>query len=130
MVLHIIKRIVLILAGYALAALMSGVAVAVTYKYAERETTDLVGLVVLVVMLIAIYAAAPALLAVLVGETVNIRKPLYYIAVACVIGMVLPVLMAMKLWYIGLGLALGIPAGLIYWVLAGRRAGFKAVPVA
>ena len=42
------------------------------------------------------------------------------------IGMALPVLVGLDRWYILVGLGLGPIAGMIYWAVAGRRAGLRS----
>ena len=81
----------------------------------------------LAIMLIGMYAALPALVAVVIGEVRAIRHRLYYIVAATLIGMALPVVVGLDRWYILVGLGFGPVAGLIYWFVAGRNAGYRAV---
>lgn len=129
MLLHLLIRLALILAGYALATVFSGVGVGIVFHAAENmggpQPEDPFAIIAFAIMLIGIYAAAPALVAVAIGEAASIRRKLYYIAAACLIGMALPVLVGLDRWYILVGLGLGPIAGMIYWIIAGRRAGLR-----
>jgi hypothetical protein len=89
--------------------------------------TDIPALLLFAIVLIGIYAALPALLAVTIGEVRRIQHRLYYIIAATLIGMGLPVFVGLDRWYILVGLGFGPVAGLIYWFVAGRNAGYRAL---
>lgn len=126
MILHLLRRILLILAGYALATVASGIFVGTVYYAVDGDPSmNPLGLIAFAIIMIGIYAALPALVFVAVGEGAAFRWKLYYIAAACLIGMALPVVVELHRWYILLGLGFGPVAGMIYWSVAGRRAGFR-----
>ena len=129
MLLHLVIRLLLILTGYGLASLASGIVVATVFYVSEGDPhMEYLGLVGLVTVLIAMYAALPAAIAVVLAEALSWRWRLYYIAVACVIGMGLPLFVGLHWGYVLLGLGFGPVAGMIYWLLAGRRAGWRPSP--
>ena len=128
---HLLIRLFLILLGYGLATIASGVFVGVIFTFAEKTmASEVPGIIAFAIVLIGIYAAAPALVTVAIGEVASIRRRLYYIAAATLIGMVLPVLVGLDHWYILVGLGFGPVAGMIYWVIAGRNAGLRGPPPA
>ncbi len=124
---HLLIRLFLILLGYGLATIASGVVVGLIFTFAEKTMdNEVVGIIAFAIALIGMYAALPALVAVVIGEAASIRRKVYYIAAATLIGMVLPVVVGLDHWYILVGLGFGPAAGMIYWVIAGRRAGLQA----
>jgi hypothetical protein len=126
MIAHLLIRVLLILLGYGLATVASGVTVGLVFAFVEETmASDMPELIMLAIMLIGIYAALPALLAVTIGEVRTIQHRLYYIAAATLIGMALPVVVGLERWYILVGLGFGPVAGLIYWFVAGQRAGLQ-----
>jgi hypothetical protein len=126
MILHLVRRILLIFGGYALATIASGIFVGLAFYAAEGDgSMNVIGIMALAIFMIGIYAALPALFFVVIGESLRLRRPLYWIAAACLIGMALPVVVLLARWYILVGLGFGPVAGLIYWRIAGRNAGFQ-----
>lgn len=124
MILHLLKRLVLILLGYGLATLASGAVVTGVYCATDPPwLRDLPGIFVLITLLIGIYAALPAVIAVAVGEVMPIRRRLYYMVIGCLIGTGLPLYVQLEWWYVPVGFVFGFAAGLIYWSVAGQRAG-------
>jgi hypothetical protein len=131
MIPHLAKRILLILAGYSLATIASGIVVGtVFYVFNGDASMNPFGLIAFAIVMIGIYAALPAFLFVAVGEAMALQFRLYYIAAACLIGMVLPVVVDLNHWYVLLGLGFGPVAGMIYWYIAGRRAGLQVPAIA
>lgn len=47
---------------------------------------------------------------------------------ATLIGMALPVFVGMPSWYVLAGICFGPVAGMIYWRVAGHRAGWQVLP--
>ena len=126
MLLHLFIRLILILLGYGLATVASGVTVSLIFAFAEKTmASEIPGLIAFAIMLIGIYAALPALVTVIIGEIRTIRRRLYYIIAATLIGMVLPMIVGLDHWYILVGLGFGPVAGMIYWAVAGRRASYR-----
>ena len=126
MLLQLFIHVLLTLFGYVLATIASGVTVGLIFAFAEKTmASEIPGLIGFAIMLIGIYAAFPALAAVVVGEATRLRSRLYYIAAATLIGMVLPVAVGLDWWYILVGLGFGPVAGLIYWFVAGRHADLR-----
>ena len=126
MLIHLLKRIILVFSGYCLATLASGMFVGGVFHMAEDDgSMTMPGIMALAVFMIGIYAALPALVFVLVGEGIRIRARLYYVAAACLIGMALPAFVGLEHWYILVGLGFGPAAGLLYWYTAGRGAGWS-----
>lgn len=129
MILHLAIRLLLILTGYGLASLASGIVVATVFYASEGGPhMEYLGLVGLVTVLIALYAALPAAIAVVLAEALSWRWRLYYIAVACLIGMGLALFVQLPYGYVLLGLGFGPVAGMIYWGLAGRSASWRPLP--
>lgn len=134
MILHILKRVFFVLLGFVLATLASGVVVTIAFLIGEsggtqdRYVTHVPGLFVLICALIGLYAALPAGLAVLVGEVRPVREKLYYMVVGCLIGTGEPLYVGADSYLVPVGFLFGIVAGLIYWRIAGRRAGFAISP--
>ena len=114
---HRLARLAWIAAGYLLASVASGIAVALALRSP--------GLAGVVTLMIAVYALAPALVAILVGEIKPIRHLGYYVVVGTIIGVGLPVvtLRAGDFFLPAAGLCFGPVAGWIYWRIAGRHAG-------
>lgn len=66
---HLLIRLLLILLGYGLATVASGVAVGLVFAVAEAsDVNEIAGLIAIAIMLIGIYAALPAPAAVASGE--------------------------------------------------------------
>lgn len=73
---------------------------------------------------------APAALAVIAGEVLKIRSPLYYIAGGGIAAVLMPLLVrsgdgaatALSTEYLAIVATAGFAAGLVYWLIAGRNA--------
>jgi hypothetical protein len=123
---HLAIRLALILLGYGLACIASAVVVGCIYSVAENERfNQLPGIIAFTTMLIAIYAALPAGFTVGTSEIMRLQAKWHYLLAATLIGAVLPVIVGLPHWYILVGIGFGPVAGLIYWVIAGRSAGFR-----
>jgi energy-coupling factor transporter transmembrane protein EcfT len=129
---HFGKRLFFILLGYALASVASGIVASlaefglsliVTVDFVTK-LSNFMGLCAMVTMLIALYAALPAAIVVLIGEVCVVRRKLYYAIAGCGIGAALPILVNMNA-LIPVGLLFGPVAGLIYWYVAGRKASLQ-----
>ncbi len=126
MIIHLIKRLLLVLLGYSLATLASAIVVGVIFTIDENQTIgQLFGVIAFTAMLIGIYAAVPAGITVIASEIVPWRGRLIFIIAATLIGAVLPIIVGLPHWYILVGIGFGPVAGLIYWSVAGRSAGFR-----
>jgi hypothetical protein len=125
-ILHLLIRLVFILLGYALATVASALVVTAAFCASDPPRPDDVpGIFALITMLIGIYAALPATVAVAIGEIRPIRSRLYYMVVGSFIGTGLPIYVQIETWFIAIGLLFGFVAGLIYWGVAGRKAGVR-----
>jgi hypothetical protein len=128
-ILHVLKRLFFILIGYALASIASGIVVGI-YDSGSLIVKSDFGIMLskgfrmfaLLSMVIAIYAALPAVIVVLIGESSLIQNKTYYAIAGCLIGMVLPIYVGFN-GLIPIGFIFGPLAGLIYWRVAGRNAG-------
>jgi hypothetical protein len=111
------QQLARILAGYAVASFASGIAVAVAIGNPMAAP--------FIALMIAAYAAAPSLAAILLGEFKPVRSVRYYVVAGTIIGTGLPlVLMGRSDAFLPIvGLCFGPVAGAIYWWIAGRRAG-------
>ena len=139
LLMSIILKLLKILLAYSLCTLFSGFFVALYYFYPELlkvPRSDTFGEQAFlgyffISMMIAEFAALPALLAVTVAEYRAIRTKPYYMAVATLIGASLPFIFfgifgGGREPYMGLiivGIILGPFAGMIYWFIAGKSAG-------
>jgi uncharacterized membrane protein len=129
---YILSRLFFILLGYAPAAISSGfvlaLALAVTGSgFGGRTAMPLNEFFAVGMMasgFIALYAAPFAAIVVAVGEWMAIRKKRYYAIAGSVIGLILSVLFYVENWFPFVGGGYGSVAGLIYWWVAGHRAGF------
>jgi hypothetical protein len=127
---HILKRLFFILIGYALASIASGIVVGLVYAWNDiinkpdmhSILSHALGICAAVTMFIGVYAALPAAVTVLIGETTANRNKLYYSIAGCLIGGALPIVVGIMA-LIPVGLLFGPLAGLIYWRIAGRNAG-------
>jgi hypothetical protein len=117
-----LKTIAAILLGYALASIASGCVVALAMSLQSGwPGFSVLRDAAVVTMLIAVYAAPPALVAILAGEFTPIRRLTYYCAVATAIGVALPILVSGAIRgnrLIPVGLLFGPAAGWIYWRVA------------
>lgn len=129
-ILHALKRLLFILIGYALASIASGIVVGLVYSWSDiinkpdvqSILSYTLGICAAVTMFIGVYAALPAAVTVLIGETTANRNKYYYSIAGCLIGFALPVYVGMT-FLVPVGLLFGPIAGLIYWRIAGRNAG-------
>jgi hypothetical protein len=129
-ILHVLKRLLFILIGYALASIASGIVVGLVFAWNDIiNKTDFqimlsytLSICAVVTLFIAMYAALPAAVTVLIGETTPNRNKFYYSVAGCLIGGALPVFVEM-MTLVPIGLIFGPVAGLIYWRVAGRNAG-------
>jgi hypothetical protein len=130
--LYILSRLFFIPLGYALAAISSGFVLALAFAVTtsgvgsrtamplnEFFETGWIGSLV-----IALVAAPFAAIVVAIGEWAAIRKKRYYAIAGSVIGLILSVVFYLHNWFPFVGGGYGSVAGLIYWGVAGRRAGF------
>lgn len=129
------KQFLRIFAGYGLASLCSGMGVGIVFgttdPHFSTEEGSTIFLSVWVTIFIGILAAVPSACAIIFAEAKRIGNPLYYVAVAVLIGVVLPAAglqPSRALWVFSFGAVLGIPTGLIYWGIAGRHAGLPLSP--
>jgi hypothetical protein len=128
---YILSRIFFILLGYALAAISSGYVVALAMvvtgtnmeSRAPMAISDFFATGMLISMFIALFAAPFAAIVVAIGEWWAIRMKRYYGVAGIVIGLILSVMFYMHNWFPYVGGGYGSVAGLIYWWVAGRRAG-------
>ena len=126
MIIHLLTRLVFILLGYGLATVASAVVVTAAFCASDPPRLDDVpGIFALITMLIGIYAALPAAVAVAIGELRPIRSRLYYMVVGSLIGTGLPIYVQIESWFIAIGFLFGFVAGLIYWRVAGCMAGVR-----
>jgi hypothetical protein len=129
-ILHILKRLFFILIGYALASIASGIVVGVVYSWndiinkpdVQSMLSYTLSICAIVTLFIAIYAALPTVVTVLIGETNVNRSKFYYSIAGCLIGVALPMYAEMT-FLAPVGLLFGPIAGFIYWRIAGRNAG-------
>jgi hypothetical protein len=129
-ILHVLKRLLFILIGYAFASIASGIVVGVVYAWKDIiNKPDVLSMLsytlsicAIITLFIAMYAALPAAVTVLIGETTPNRNKFYYSVAGCLIGGALPVFVEM-MTLVPIGLIFGPVAGLIYWRVAGRNAG-------
>jgi hypothetical protein len=74
-------------------------------------------------MFVAYFAALPASLVIAAGEFKAWRMRWYYAIAGSLIGLVLGWMFSPPSWFPWLGLGFGTVSGLIYWAIAGRKAG-------
>lgn len=127
MMIAVLRRLLMIYLAYGLAALASGFLVAHTeYAIQPAEMITVTGYAFLVSIMIALYAAPFAAATALIGEFRGIRRWWFYAAAGSLTGLVLGLMFKGPQWFPWGGLGYGAVAGLIFWVLAGRRAGLLA----
>jgi hypothetical protein len=129
-VISVIIRILLIIAAYAVASLATGY---VVYGSLLLYPTGGIGLDakandwgfgLMVAAFVAYFAIAPAAMVVAAGEFKSWRMGWYYALAGMVIGFGLGSKFSPPDWFAWLGLGFGPCAGLIFWGIAGRKAGF------
>lgn len=130
--LAILKRLIVIAFGYALASLLTGLVVAVVLAVVPNGTfvvgpplgfKSFVQLMLLASFMVLMFGSAPALAVILLGERSSVRTPWVYAACGAVIGLLLGLLFRLVNWFPIVGLVAGCAAGLVYWRVAGRNAG-------
>jgi hypothetical protein len=146
--LEMAQRVTVILAGYLAASLAAGLvfSVVLAAKYSDSIGNG-AGLLIAGTVLIAIYAAIlallPAFLGIIYAERTGVTSILYYAVGGALAGIVAYGLFALLLissagttkgfgsenpsqfllsWIVGFG-APGLAGGLVYWLVAGRKAG-------
>jgi hypothetical protein len=130
---HFFSRLFFILLGYALAAISSGVVVALCMHLLGNPAArngvaswdEFPGMALFISAYIALFAAPFAAAVICAGEWMPIRLKRYYGIAGIVIGLILSVLFYMHNWFPYVGGGFGSVAGLIYWWIAGRRAGIS-----
>jgi hypothetical protein len=127
----LIKHILLILVGYLIAAVVTGYVVDVSLLFDEGFMGDYArkGLLVFGVTVSAFvfyFAAGPAALTIAVGEYFSMRYWWYYAAVGAALGLGLGFMFNPPEFFPWLGLGFGPVSGLIFWAVAGRRAGMSS----
>lgn len=153
--LHVMKRLLLVVVGYVLAVVSGLIAVVVIYSvlanlpgapsyFSTMSLSPIVVLLVPPVALIVLYVALfltclPALAAALITELFALRQFWLHMLLSAAIGAGAFVLASPEIvgtiegtdWAdLAIVAASGAVGGLIYWLIAGRRAGFaKALPV-
>jgi hypothetical protein len=130
---YILRRLFFILLGYGLSSISSGFVVAlvmmITQMYFPDASRDpgrqsLLENFYLATILISLLAAGPALIVISIGEWWAIRRKRYYAIAGVLIGLGLSLLFYLMDWFPYVGAGYGSVAGLIYWFVAGRHAGF------
>jgi hypothetical protein len=128
-ILHVLKRLFFILTGFTLACIASAILVYLITSGGAPKKPDMLGIISEIVstcsimaLFIAIYAALPSAVMILIGETTMTRGKIYYIVAGSLIGGLLPLLVGVSELAL-FGLLFGPIAGLIYWRVAGRNAG-------
>jgi hypothetical protein len=118
-----------ILLAYAISALITGFVVHGSLFLASsvEGTNDARNLTLglFIALMISWLASFPAALAVTVGEWLRWRMWWYYSVCGSIIGLVLGYLFQPPAFFPYLGVSFGIVSGLIYWAIAGRRAGLE-----
>jgi hypothetical protein len=121
-----LKRIILIVVGYVLAALASGQAVAAAAQFFGPRMLQegrMIDQGLIVGLFIGGFAVVPAAVVVLVGEQVRLRFWAYYAVAGSAIGCALGWMFMDEWQHRWVGLGFGVVAGLIYWGVVGRQAG-------
>jgi hypothetical protein len=124
-----VRRLINIVFGYMLAATSSGLVVGSlvhVFPNGSQTTVDVLeffSLVSLATVMITMMAAPPAIITIMIGEWWHIRRKRYYAIAGTLIGLALGSLFYMVGWFPVVGFGYGAVAGLIYWYIAGQRAG-------
>jgi hypothetical protein len=125
----LLKHLSRLVFAYLLASLATGIVVYISLLMfpsggmGQDAKSGGIGFAFMVSVLVAYFAAAPAALTIAVGEFNLWRMPWYYAIAGSAIGFLLGTMFAPPEWFPWLGLGFGVVAGLIYWVVAGRKAG-------
>lgn len=120
-----IRRIARILFAYAVSCLVTGYVVWGSLFWAETGDTGIraPGFGLFITFLVAWFAATPAGLTVLLGESKAWRMPWFYALAGSLIGLGLGSLFNSTWFFPWLGVSFGLVSGGIYWAIAGRHAG-------
>lgn len=140
-----LKRIAAVLFGFAL-AIITGVltlfvlgsrwAASEIAAHAGKDDVppgilEILGMAAFATQAAPVLTLLPALLAVITGEVIKIRSLLYYIAAGGAAGALMPLTAgpflpshspAPSVHYISIMATSGFAAGLVYWLIAGRKA--------
>ncbi len=124
----ILKHLALILFAYLLAAVVTGYVVDISLlassdHLANDARKNLLGFGLFISFLVAYFAACPAAATVALGEYFHIRRWWYYALAGSAIGLGLGTIFRPPEFFPWLGLGFGPVSGVIYWAIAGRRAG-------
>lgn len=120
-----------IIAAYLLASLAAGYAVHVallaepTGHLGQDATAGGLTFGLMVTVFVIIFASVPASLVISLGEFKSWRMWWYYAIAGSLIGLGLGAMFAPPSWFPWLGLGFGPVSGLIYWGIAGRKAGLE-----
>jgi hypothetical protein len=124
-------RVLLIIAGHLLASLVTGYVVysalllSPTGGIGQDATAGGIAFGLMVTMFVAYFAALPASLVIAAAELKSLRMWWYYAVAGSLIGLGLGWMFSPPPWFPWLGLGFGPVAGLIYWAIAGRKAGLS-----
>jgi hypothetical protein len=125
----ILIQLLRILFAYLLASLITGYVVQASMLISDSGTGGVnareLTMGLLVTFFIAWLAAFPASLTVAIGEWRQWRMWWYYGLAGSLIGLVLGTLFQPPAYFPYLGLSFGFVSGLIYWGVAGKRAGLE-----
>ena len=124
------KHLSLILASYLLAVVVTGYVVNLSLIFdhsfmGENARKGWLGFGVFVSALVFYFAAGPAAFTLAVGEYFSIRRWWYYALAGAAIGLGLGLMFNSPEFFPWLGLGFGPVSGLIFWAVAGRRAGLE-----
>jgi hypothetical protein len=124
----IFKHLAFIVIAYLLAAVVTGYVVDVSLladsgAAADGARKDLLGYGLFISFFVTYFAAAPASATVALGEYFSIRHWWYYALAGSAIGFGLGSMFKPPEFFPWLGLGFGPISGLIYWAVAGRKAG-------
>lgn len=125
----ILRRLITIIFAYLLASISSGFVVAVLMSIFPANprpgspNSEFLFTLGLAVIFITLLAAPPAIITIMIGEWWQIRRKRYYAIAGMLIGLALSLLFFYMNWFPYIGFGYGAVAGLIYWRVAGGRAG-------
>jgi hypothetical protein len=143
-----LKRIFAVAFGFLLAVIVGGVTLFFvgsrwaagevaahmegTPDEASRFLSEAVGAMAFLFTVAPVLTLAPAVVAVVIGEVARIRSVLYYVGASGLAAAVMPLIAARPIEgaenaayaapYFSMMATAGFAAGLVYWLLAGRRA--------
>jgi hypothetical protein len=124
-----IRRLINIVFAYLIASSSSGLVVAILYRLTHEEPgtstflANFTDLLAVAIFMISLFAAPPAIVTIMIGEWWHIRRKRYYAIAGTLIGLALGSLFYVVGWFPFVGFGYGAVAGLIYWYIAGQRAG-------